>query len=52
MTTNVVVNIIINVQTQVVSPGQDVLTDPRAMEHLARESWTRDTLTPKTTMKK
>ena len=29
---------IINVQTQVVSPGQDELSDPQAMDHLARES--------------
>ena len=29
---------IINVQTQVVSPGQDELTDPQATDHLARES--------------
>ena len=29
---------IANIQTQLVSPGQDELTDPRAMDHLARES--------------
>ena len=38
MTKTVVINIIINDQTQVVSPGQDALTDPRAMDHLAGES--------------
>ena len=31
------IDIIINIQTQVVSPGQDELTDPQAMDHTARE---------------
>ena len=38
MTTIAIVYIITKVQTQVVSPGQDRLTDPWAMDHQARES--------------
>ena len=42
---------IINVQTRVASPGQDELTDPQTMDHLARESYIRDILTLETEIK-
>lgn len=47
MTKVAVVGNLDNLQTQVVSPGQDELTDSGAMHHLAR-----DILTPETTIKK
>ena len=36
MTKTAVVDIIINVQTQVISPGHELI-DPQAMDHMARE---------------
>lgn len=38
MTKTAVVDIITEVQTHTVSPEQDELTGPQAMDHLARES--------------
>ena len=35
--TNIAGDNIIHIQIQIVSPGQDELTDPQAKDHLARE---------------
>lgn len=47
-----ITDVIINVGTQAAPPGQRELTEPPAMDHLARESETRDIPNPQTMIKK